>query len=308
MKILLLGARGAVGTVIRRELEQAGHEVDAASRQATGALGVDLRGDLEPLARIAARYDAVVNASGVERADIAQTTTSTPLIDISASGAYLEELHARATGPIVLGAGLVPGLSTVLAAGLESLPGDELDVCVMLGSGEQHGPAAVEWTAGLVGAELYRPPEGRSVMNLRGGVRSAGPDGRVRRYLRADFPDHVLLNAVPGRSHGEGGGLRVRSYLTLSSSALTWALAVVGRLPALRGLLKIAPHAGNSNWHVVVHNRRTGERLQAEGVGQSEATGRLAALATIRAVDTALQLPATMADIVSLDDVRSVLA
>jgi hypothetical protein len=235
-------------------------------------------------------------------------TTSTPLIDISASGAYLEGLHARATGPIVLGAGLVPGLSTVLAADLESLPGDELDVCVMLGSGEQHGPAAVEWTAGLVGAELYRPPEGRSVMNLRGGVRSAGPDGRVRRYLRADFPDHVLLNAVPGRSHGDGGGLRVRSYLTLSSSALTWALAVVGRLPALRGLLKIAPHAGNSNWHVVVHNRRTGERLQAEGVGQSEATGRLAALATIRAVDTALRLPATMADIVSLDDVRSVLA
>jgi hypothetical protein len=191
MRMLLLGARGAVGRVVRRELESRGHTVTSASRSEVDGARLDLRGDLRELPGLAAGHDAVINASGIERADLA---------------------------------------------------------------------AAVAWTAGLVGVDLHHPPEDVQVRNLREGVRVPGPGGRTRRYLRADFPDHVLL------------GRRVHTYLTLGSAPMTAALGMVGRMPALRGLLTSAPHLGTDAWHVIARNRRTGERLHAEGRGQSEAT------------------------------------
>ena len=265
-----------------------------AGRTATGAAGVDLAADLSPLAALAAAHDVVVNASGVERADLATATGPTALVDISATGAYLEALRERATGPVVLGAGLVPGLSTITVRDLPARAGDDVDVLVMLGAGERHGPAAVAWTAGLVGSDVHRPPEGGRVRNLRERRRAVGPDGRTRSYLRADFPDHVLLR-------GPDAPL-IRSYVALSSAPMTAALGLVGRLPAMRGVLGRAPHLGSDYWHVVVRNRRTGHVRQATGSGQSEATGRLTALAAERIVEARGTGATTMADLVSLDD------
>lgn len=180
MRALVLGARGAVGAMIRRRLEEGSHGVTAAHRSAPGDRGADLHGDLTALQRLAAAHDVVVNASGVERGDLATTTGSTPLVKISASGAYLEALGASACGPVVLGAGLVPGLSTILVAALDPHPGDEVDLHVMLGTGERHGPAAVAWTAALVGTDVHRPPEGGTVRNLRESLRAIGPESRAR--------------------------------------------------------------------------------------------------------------------------------
>lgn len=296
MRALLLGARGAVGTVIRRELERDGHVVTAASRAEAGGVRIDLRGDLAPLGTIAAHHDVVINASGIERAELAAATGRTPLVDISATGSYLAALRASARGPVVLGAGLAPGLTTVLAAALESRPHDQIDVLVMLGSGEKHGPAAVAWTAGLVGTDVHLPPEGGEVRNFRTSLRAEGPDGRTRRYLRADFPDHILL--------APSGAPVIRSYLTLGSAAMTASLDLVGRLPALRGALSIAPHVGSDAWHVVARNRRTGERRQAAGAGQSEATGRLTALAAVR-IAGSTGGAVTMAELVSVEEAQA---
>ncbi|WP_336641395.1 NAD-dependent epimerase/dehydratase family protein [Microbacterium sp. USHLN272] len=294
MRALILGARGAVGTVVRRDLERDGHRVTAASRAESDGARIDLRGDLAPLVALAADHDVVVNASGIERSDLASATGATPLVDISATGSYLEALRRTASGPVVLGAGLVPGLSTVLAASLGTRAGDDLDVLVMLGSGEHHGPAAVAWTAGLVGTDLHRPPEGGAVRNFRESVRAFGPDGRDRRYLRADFPDHVLLGGPEAPS--------IRSYLTLGSAMMTGALDLVGRMPSLRGALTAAPHVGTDAWHVVARNRRTGERNEASGHGQSDATGRLTALAAVRVVEAQPAGAVTMADLVPMAD------
>ncbi|GAB3168624.1 hypothetical protein GCM10027059_31710 [Myceligenerans halotolerans] len=299
MKALLLGARGAVGAVVHRELTHSGHTVTAASRTTDGDTGVDLRGDLAALTRLAAGHDVVVNASGIERAGIATAVNGTPLVDISASGAYLDALRSAATGPVVLGAGLVPGLSTVFVAALTARRGDDIDVLVMLGSGDRHGPAAVAWTAGLVGSDVHQPPESIPVRNLLTSRRETGPDGRRRRYLRADFPDHVLL--------GRPGGPAIRSYLSLSSAPMTTALAIVGRLPLLRGALGSAPHLGTAAWHLVVRNRRTGERRQAEGTGQSEATGRLTALAAARVADISTTGAVSMADLTTPEEAVAVL-
>lgn len=299
MRALLLGARGAVGTVIHRELERADHTVTAASRAEAGGVRIDLRGDLASLAALAAGHDVVINASGIERPELATATARTPLVDISATGSYLAALRDAARGPVVLGAGLAPGLTTVLAAALDTRPHDQIDVLVMLGSGEKHGPAAVAWTAGLVGTDIHLPPDTGRVRNFRTSLRAEGPDGRTRRYLRADFPDHILLAPT--------GAPVIRSYLTLGSAAMTASLELVGRLPALRGVLSIAPHVGSDDWHVVARNRRTGERRHAAGSGQSEATGRLTALAAVRVAGSA-HGAVTMADLVSAGEARVLLA
>ncbi|EON32313.1 MULTISPECIES: saccharopine dehydrogenase [Gordonia] len=300
LRVLLLGGRGAVGAVVRRELEGDGHIVTGTSRTAPGDVRIDLRDDLAALRTLAAEHDVVVNASGIERPDLGAATARTPLVDIAASGAYLDELRAASVGPVVLGAGLAPGLSTILTAALDSHAGDDLDVLVLLGAGEKHGPAAVAWTVGLVGTDVHCPPEGRPVRNLGESRRATGPDGRTRRYLRADFPDHVLLDDKPGV---------IRSYLTLSSAPMTAALGLVGRIPELRSTLTWAPPLGSEAWHVVAENRRTGERRQASGTGQSEATGRLTALAATRAARDlrGTTRSVTMADLVSLDDALAVL-
>ncbi|MGW8811613.1 saccharopine dehydrogenase [Gordonia terrae] len=301
LRILLLGGRGAVGEVVARELVDAGHVVTATSRTATGDARVDLLGNLSELRGLVARHDVVVNASGIERPELGTATGPTPLVDISASGAYLDALRAAAVGPVLLGAGLAPGLSTILAAALDSRTGDDIDVLVMLGAGEKHGPAAVAWTVGLVGTDVHHPPEGRPVRNLGETRRATGPDGRSRCYLRVDFPDHVLLDDKPGA---------IRSYLTLSSAPMTAALGLIGRVPVLRSTLTWAPPLGSDAWHVVAENRRSGERRYACGTGQSEATGRLTALAAIRAATelrNSSRTAVTMADLVSLDDALAVM-
>lgn len=297
MRALLLGARGAVGSVIRRELQRGAHHVTAASRSEARGARIDLHGDLRSLSGVVADHDVVINASGVERAELASAVDGIPLVDISATGAYLDALRAAARGPVVLGAGLVPGLSTVLASVLAADSDGEIDVFVMLGTGEKHGPAAVAWTAALVGADLHRPSEGGNVRNFRESRRAVGPDGRRRRYLRADFPDHLLLGI---------GDRVVRTYLTLGSAPMTVALDLVGRMPALRGALAAAPHVGSDAWHVVVQSRQSGQRLQASGLGQSEAAGRLTALTAVRVVG-APPSALTMADLMSKDEALAAL-
>ncbi|WP_194861933.1 saccharopine dehydrogenase [Dietzia sp. SYD-A1] len=292
MRALLLGARGAVGTAIRRELEREGHEVTSTGRS-VGGLVLDLHGDLATLGPAAAAHDVVINASGVERADLGTVVSTTPLVDISATGSYLDALRKSARGTVVLGAGLAPGLSTVLVSALDHRPGDDIDVFVMLGSGEHHGAAAVDWTAGLLGTDVHQSPETTPIRNFHTGRRATGPDGRRRLHLRADFPDHVLL--------GREEQLAIRSYLALGTAPETLALAVLGRLPALRGLLAAAPHLGGSDWHVIARNRRTGHQREAFGTGQSEATGHLAALAASRAAVTERTGAITMADLVDVD-------
>lgn len=305
MNILLLGARGAVGRVIQRVLTADGHAVTAAGRNAAGDAGADLRHDLDPLRRLAATHDVIINASGIERPELAEAAGTTPFVDITATGSYLDALRARAAGTLVIGVGLVPGLSTMLIGALDAAPDDEIDLFVMLGSGEHHGPAAVDWTAGLVGTDLHRPPEGTPVRNLRETRLATGPDGRQRRYLRADFPDHLL------GPHASGDALapprRVRSFLTLSSATLTRSLRVIGLIPALRGVLRLAPAVGSEAWHLVARHRRTGQRLAAAGLGQSEATGRLAALTAVRAAQAGPSGVVTMHDLLRLDEALTAL-
>lgn len=302
---LILGARGAVGRVIADDLRRRGHRVTPAGRRPTpGGLPLDLAapGGLTALRAAAAGFDVIVNASGVEEPALGAAVGTTPLVDVSATGAYLDGLAdaVRAAGQpttVVLGAGLVPGLSTLLIADLSPRPGDDVDVAVVLGSGEEHGPAAVRWTAELAGRSLHEPPEPGTVPNLRERRRLSGPLGE-RTHLRADFPDHVLL--------GRAGGYAVRSYLALTSPLATAALGLVGRFPGLRPLVSRAPHVGGDAWSLHARIRRTGETRTAQGAGQSRATGMLTARAALAAVAAPTEGAVPMSHLLALADLTDI--
>lgn len=297
MRALVLGATGAVGAEVARILAAAGHEVTAAARRPRdGVRALDLATDQgrSALQAEAVRHDVVVNASGAEDPRLATMVGAAGLVDISATGSYLSALEAAAPAGsrIVLGAGLAPGLTTCLVAALPPGTGSEVDVAIMLGGGEQHGAAAVEWTAALAGRAVFAASDG--ARNLVGWTTLPGPRGS-RRYLRADFPDDVLL----GRRLGVG----IRSHLAVDSRLSTWALALVGRLPCIRGAIARAPHLGSDRWFVAVRERRTGATLTARGRRQSLATAAVAALAAERLADRTAPGCVVVPDLVSLDEV-----
>ncbi len=296
MRALVVGARGAVGRHVVDALRAVGHDVTPAGRSgADGGALVDLTASdgRDQLGRAAAGHDVVVNASGIEDARIAGVLGGAALVDISASSSYLVGLRAAVPAGVsaVLGAGLVPGLSTVLISATGARRGDEVDLAVMLGSGEKHGAAAVAWTEGLVGTALHAPPEGGHVRNLHERRRIVGPDGRRRTHLRADLADHVLRD-----------DLVVRSWLTFSSATATAAVAIVGGLGRGRRLIGGAPPIGSDAWSLQATVRRDGRQLAAVGSGQSRATGLLTALAAERVVDVAPGRCVTMADLVTAEE------
>ena len=307
---LVLGARGAVGRAVVAELRRLGVTVTAAGRTAPEPDGraIDLRSaaGFEALHDAAADVDVVVNASGVEDARVVGAASGTILVDISATAAYLDRCttavrDAGSSGAagsphgLVLGAGIAPGLSTLLVAGLDAEPGDEIDVAIMLGGGEVHGPAAVTWTAELAGRPIHDPGEPGPVGNFRDALRVAEPGG-TRRYLRADFPDQLLIGAPRG--------VLVRSWLATDHRLSTAALGLVGRFPVLRPLVTRAPHLGGTGWSITALSRRSGRALRAEGDGQSRTTGVLTARAARAAVEQRLRGIATTADLLTLAEVE----
>lgn len=286
--VLLIGARGAVGSAIAERLSASGVSVTGAGRTPPpGGIGLSLGpgvgpAELRALGAAAAGHRLVINASGAETPVIARHLRGAQLLDISASAGYLAALAEQdPAAALVLGVGLAPGLTTMLLRALETAPGDELDAAIMLGSGEQHGPAAVAWTAGLLGSDLAEAAEGGRIRNLR--ERRAFPDGPAssgsRGYLRADFPDHTLL-----RLAGAEPAARVRSYLALSSRAMTASLAALARVPRLAGLFSVVPPLGDERWAITAVNRRTGEARRAEGRTQSRATAELTAATAMAAL------------------------
>ena len=272
MRALVLGGSGAVGQVIVAELERAGHTTTVAGRRSAAArIDLSTPAGIGQLMAHASTHDVVINASGVENPALAAASFPAAFVDISATGRYLERVAAEAAPgqSVLLGAGLAPGLSTLLVHALPTQPDDEIDLGIALGTGEAHGPAAVAWTAGLAGAPIHEPPGRRAIINLRELRRLPSPTG-TRSYLRADFPDHLLL--------GSAQKVTVRSYLVTGNRPTTAALRLVGRAPKLAPLLAKVPHWGSAEWSLVAVNRRTGTLLSARGLGQSRATGVLTAL------------------------------
>lgn len=281
MNVLVLGGYGAVGRHVVAELREAGDTAYAAGRDAARAdRVVDLRqGDLTPALD---GIDVVVNAAGAEQARLVTQVTDAgaAFVDMTASTGYVAAVEALSpAAPVLLSVGLAPGLTTLLAAAAYAEAPGPVDIALVLGAGEKHGPAATAWSYDLLGRRFADTHGGPPVRNYTQGSRFTLPGGLGRRRLyRADFSDqHTLTRDL---------GAPVRTYFGMDSRAATAALAVLTRVPggsrAPRGL-----HLpGSDRW--VAYARALnggGDRAYwAEGRSQSLATAVVTVLAARKAV------------------------
>ncbi|MGK9147339.1 saccharopine dehydrogenase [Plantibacter flavus] len=301
MHALVLGASGAVGTVIVETLRSRGIRTIAAGRRPGADLIVDPSGPFDVVsdAIATAHASVVVNASGVEAPALvrASARAGAAFVEISATETYLARVAGgRFDVPVLLGVGLAPGLTNLLAEDVASRsePSMPIDIGIVLGAGDAHGAAAAAWTSGLLGRRFPDPGTGRPVRNFTEARTFRLPDGRHRRLLRADFADQHTLTRTLGRT--------VRTSFATDDRSSTALLAILTRIPGARRLPTGIHLPGGDRWTVLAE-AADGALSWATGRGQSRATGVIAALAAVGSA----ALPAGVHQLnaaVSLDRVR----
>lgn len=284
MRTLVLGGYGAVGTHVVNRLRHRGLEAVTGGRDPRRTDRVlDVR-DPHSLRAALAEVDVVVNASGHEDRRLAEIVTGSgaALVDITATSSYVAALEQlRLPRPVLLSVGLAPGLSTLLAAFVHAGAPGPVDLAILLGAGERHGPAAVEWTRRLLGRSAADPGTGRPVRNLTEPRTFTLPGYGRRRLHRADFSDqHTLTRDL---------GAPVRSHLGLDSRLATLWLTALTRIPsASRFPLHRLPATvfGDDGWCIQAR-AADGTTRSIRGRHQSHATAVVTEFAALRVHDLA---------------------
>lgn len=289
-RILVVGGYGAVGTVVTATLDQwfpgrvmpAGR--DAARARRLGGVRVDVTdpdgmgraldelGDVAAVVLCAEPPDGGAARACLER--------GVHLVDIGATSrlldavAGLHDVAVSSGATAVLSVGVAPGLTNLLARRAHEDVGGarQLDLTVMLGSGEHHGGDAVRWTVEHLADPATAPAQRTALPGY--GTRTAHP-----------FPfsdQHTLPRTL--------GVPAVTTRLCLDSRPLTAALFALrrtgllraARRPGVRRMLTGAlsrVHLGGDGFALRADARR-GDRRAAwalTGHGQSRATGLVAA-------------------------------
>ena len=257
-RIVVVGGYGQVGQTICNGLSKlypgkvyaAGRSLERAERfsRATGGkvkpLKLDVRGELDP--HILERTKLVVMCLDQTDTRFIRDCFANGIhyVDISADYSFLaqaEQCHAAAIdgrASAVLSVGLAPGLTNLMARHAQSLldRADRLDISILLGLGDRHGRAAIEWTIDNLNGK-YKVVQG-------GGEREVASftDGRTtdfgaklgrRKAYRFNFSDqHVLPRTL--------GIPSVSTRLCFDSAAVTRGLAGLKATGVLR-LLKYGP-------------------------------------------------------------------
>lgn len=292
--IVVAGATGAVGRHVAALLANRGKPVIAMSRHAeaardvanplSGAVGragrwTDSSGveDIEP--------GTVVNCTGIEdtRAVQAWRDAGWAVIDITASSPYALELAGAPTDgpPLVVGVGLIPGLTSVLARDLIANAPDSTSITIscLVGLGEEYGDASRDWTYSQLGRTIttrrdtFRNFSQSDTIDFPAGF-GARPAWRFDFADRALLPDHL--------------GVEVTTRYCFDSRIAGRALALASAVPTAARLLQRVNKAsrrtvaGGTAWWAGVIETDTGRRTTAIGRGQSQGTAAIAAVAAER--------------------------
>lgn len=283
-RIVLLGGYGAVGRAAAAaltgrwpgEIVVAGRDpAKARSVPGTVPLRVDLRVTAD-IARAVTGAHAVIMCAEQSNARVAGACLDRGVhyLDVSASAerlARIERLRGRRSATAVLSVGLAPGVTNLLARHCVDVapPAPQLRIGVLIGGGERHGAAAVDWTLDGLGET---GPSWR--------MRFPEPFGtRVAR--RFPFSDQYTLPATLGVE-------RVATGLCLDSRSLSGLLGAPGvarllRRPRLRLLARDLlgrVHVGSDAFAVTVSYGAVSASFS--GRRQSRATGLVAALLATR--------------------------
>ncbi len=161
-------------------------------------------------------------------------------IDITANLAFfgqmarLNQSGNKVGATAVLSVGLAPGLTNLLA-GEARLMMDEvqqLDIAIMLGLGDSHGQAAIEWTVDNLSARFEIMKDGKmaNVDSFTGAKRTDWGAGLgIRRAYRFPFSDQLILPQTLGIPS-------VSNRLCFDSRAATGGIALLQKLGLLRWL------------------------------------------------------------------------
>ncbi|MBN3527084.1 saccharopine dehydrogenase NADP-binding domain-containing protein [Paenibacillus apiarius] len=339
--IVVIGGYGYVGrTICARLAERYPGKVYAAgrSRERAERFCHSTGGKLRPL-EIDIRKpipSAMLNSVKLVIMCLDQTDTGfvrecfragTHYIDVSANGSFLRQVEqcreeAAAHGATaLLSVGLAPGLTNLLALEAHRLLGetDQIDFVIMLGLGDAHGEAAIEWTADNVGARFDITQNGRQVEAL------SFTDGKTFDF-GADIGNHLAYRFLFSDQQTLSRTLDVPSVATrlcLDSPLVTGLLAGARRTGAVRllqagWLLKRifrslgALHFGGDQFAVKAEARgrsKEGKPALAEcflqGRDHSAVTAQVAAAAAAMLIDSSS--PAGVYHLEQLTDVATML-
>lgn len=298
-RILIIGGYGHVGQKIARRLVAGGRTVTLAGRDGAKAAAVAARlgceGTVLDLDRPGSWREPLSTAAVViccldtPSADLARAVLErgARYIDISATDAVLrriEELDGLAREQrtlAVLSVGLAPGLTNLLVqeARAQCPEAIRFRIGVLLGLGDSHGPAAIDWTL-----RSLAPIASGDIQPMR-----FGHDRRALPTIPFDFSDqHSLMRR---------GYPKVETRLALASpliSPLTLkVLAWMAGRPALRKALTVSMpflKIGSDRAALVVEAYTKNDespacRLTLEGREEAEITAQVAAELAIRAED-----------------------
>ncbi|MDG4830152.1 saccharopine dehydrogenase NADP-binding domain-containing protein [Solwaraspora sp. WMMD1047] len=299
-RIVVLGGYGAVGRAVARTLAPtlpgrivvAGRDprrADAFVAQHPDALvarRVDARdpGDVAAVLT-GARVLVMCLESGNEQVARRCLERGVHYVDVSASLGVLsaigrlDPLAVRNGVTAALSVGLAPGLTNLLARHVTDRLADAeaVDLTVLIGTGERHGPGAVDWLLDNLAASV---PEAGGPGPLRVGLPGYG-----RRTTHPfPFSDQYTLRRTLG--------VPVTTRLCFDSAALTAAVFALRRGPALRllrrpgvaGAVSAAMarlRLGSDGFAVRATARAADGRLAAyalTGRGEARVTGVVAAL------------------------------
>jgi short subunit dehydrogenase-like uncharacterized protein len=294
-RVLIVGGYGEVGSRIAHHLaRQSRFSVTIAGRNETRArqfaqelgassdwLMVDVTGNVN-YDTLLAEVQFVVMCLDLPNVGFARECLQRGIHYVDVSAEYstlsaiadLNEFAKKHNALGMLSVGLIPGLSNLMASSCGRLinPIHQLDIAILLGTGEKHGAAAVAWVL-------------QHLSDDNGTSRIRFPEPYAQRTVhRFPFSDQYTLKDSLSVANAA-------SWLCFDSPAMT-RLIGLARLPLMRQLFKqrwikqIAAHI-IQKWHVgredFVLTARAKNDLHTHqvwltGKHQSEATGLVAAL------------------------------
>jgi hypothetical protein len=243
--ILIVGGYGQVGSRIAAHLSaRFDGQIIVAGRSSARAAALAGRLGERVHARTIDVADAATHASATEAVDLVIVCIDLPdtafvehclergihCVDITAELETMRRVLAldpvarRHGATVVLGVGLIPGLSNLMAKrGVSRMQtATRVENAFLVGLGEEHGSASLLWTFGHLGDKEYRK---------RAKIDFGAPYGE-RTVLHYPFPDqHTLPQTLPIES--------ATSWLCMDSAPMTRLFGLVRRL-GLSGLFRNA--------------------------------------------------------------------
>jgi saccharopine dehydrogenase (NAD+, L-lysine forming) len=259
-KILIIGGYGNVGRIIAAELgKRFPRQVIVAGRnyQKAEEVSLELGQQVIPMALDISRISAnekllddveiIIMCLDLENIEFVQRCIQRGIhyIDISATYSILSQIErlnkeaevARAT--VVLSVGLAPGLTNLLTQHCQSKVPDMTfaNIYILLGIGDIHGDAALQWTLKNMNGEFTIRDNGESkqVKSFADGKQTVFPDRLGKRTAyRFNFSDQHVLSQTLGLKN-------VSTRLCFDSAWMTSLLAFtnktgVSRLLTLKGI------------------------------------------------------------------------